>query len=376
MARLAHPSLRGCPVAVALPGARSPLLTVSAEARREGVSRGMGVAWAQRRCPGLRVVPPGPEAAVRVGRALADLVGHYTPLWELARPGHLFLDLSGCGRLLGPPRDVAARVEVELGRGFGLPGSVGVGGSKLVSRAASLFLTRGGVCDVLRGTEQGFLSPLPLDLLPGSGAMRRRLLGDWGVARIGELAAIPRSHLVAVFGSFGGTLQARAAGEDWEPVRPPQRQPVVKEEESLSRDSADPEELAWHLRRLVERACFRLRDAGQVAARLEVWVRYADGPSARRNDRLEPPTFWEHEVVPLARALLVRVFGRRVRVRVLGVGLSRLAAGALQLDLFRCQPRDRRREDLCRALDGVRRRYGLDAVGWGGVPQTTMAGKE
>jgi DNA polymerase-4 len=265
---------------------------------------------------------------------------------------------------------VASRVEAELERQVGLPGSVGVGGNKLVSRVASHFLANGGVCDVLRGTERGFLEPLPLDLLPGLGVVRRRVLGDWGVVRIGELAALPRSHLVTVFGAFGATLQLRAAGEDWEPVLPPTVRPAVEEGAALPRDSADPEELSFHLRRLAERACFRLRAADKVAGCVEVRVRYADGRTARRTGRLAPPTSWDHEVLPTVRRLLAAAFVRRVRVRGLGVGLSRLSVQALQLDLFRSKPSDLRREALCLAVDTVRRRHGFDSVAWGAAARS------
>lgn len=366
VARSADPSLRGRPVAIAPATPRAVVLGLSSEALAAGIRRGISVEQARRRCPGLRVVDPAPERTSRAQTALVEIVRQYTPLWEPLRPGHLYLDLTGGRRLFGPARDVGARVEREASKHLDLVGNVGVGANKLVSRVASQFIGNGGVCEVVRGGESAFLAPLPLDLLPGLGVRDRDLLNDWNVRRIGEILQIPTAHLEAVFGAFGRMLPARALGEDWEPVHPPAGEPRVVEGEVLEKDTADSSFLLLRLRRLVASGCAKLRAEERTVGRVEVGVRHTDGREARRSARLVPPTFWDHEIFPKTRKLLLAASERRTRVRRLEVRFSRFSAAPMQLNLFLPLEGDPRRETLARCLDGIWRKHGFEAVMWGG----------
>src|SRR6185295_3130207 len=72
---------------------------------------------------------------------------------------------------------------------------------------------------VMPGGEAAFLAPLPAALLSGDPEVRARL-ARFGLTRIGQVADIPRSALVARFGAEGELLHARALGEETDPFRP------------------------------------------------------------------------------------------------------------------------------------------------------------
>ncbi|MBK7925768.1 MAG: hypothetical protein IPJ95_19385 [Gemmatimonadetes bacterium] len=60
---LVAPALRSRPVVVAAPGAdRATVLALSLEARRAGITRGMPVAEARKRCPDVIIRPPIPSS--------------------------------------------------------------------------------------------------------------------------------------------------------------------------------------------------------------------------------------------------------------------------------------------------------------------------
>ena len=133
---LVAPALRTRPVAVAPPGAeRAVVLALSTEARRAGVERGMAVRQARKLCPDLVLIPPNPRLYARASSALHQILRAYAPVIEPRGYGHAFLDLTGTGRLFGPPVDVAARVRREVRERLRLPLSVGVAANKLVSQA-------------------------------------------------------------------------------------------------------------------------------------------------------------------------------------------------------------------------------------------------
>ena len=112
---LVAPALRTRPVAVAPPGAeRAVVLALSTEARRAGIERGMAVRQARKLCPDLVLIPPNPRLYARASSALHEILRAYAPVIEPRGYGHAFLDLTGTGRLFGPPVDVAVRVRREV----------------------------------------------------------------------------------------------------------------------------------------------------------------------------------------------------------------------------------------------------------------------
>lgn len=364
VARVADPSLRGRAVAVA-PGdsERALLQAASAEARADGVREGMPVWRARRLCPPLRLLPPDPALVDRAAAAVRETVAAYTPLWEPAAPGHLYLDLTGSARLLGPGRDVAARLDREIGQRLRLRGTVGVAGNKLVSRIAAGYLETPGVCDILRGSEAVFIAPLSIRVLPGVGAAREALFADLNLRRVGEVAALTAAQLRLPFGAFAPLLRQRALGIDPSPVRPPRQAPGIAEETFLPRAENDDELLLAELGRLAEGCGFRLRQQGKAARALLLAVDYEDGVSTERSCTFPFGEERDHALLAAASALFARACDRRVRVKRLRLACTRLAPALRQLDLFATPDAEsERRERLQNTLDGLRGRYGMEIV--------------
>jgi len=368
LARVADYSLRDRPVAVA-PGnsERALLQCVSAEARAEGVREGMPLYRARRFCPALTLLPPDPELVAKGTRALLELSGELTPVWEPSSPGRLFLDLTGGRRLFGPGRDVAARLERELAGRLRLAGGVGVAGNKLVSRIAAGYLRRPGVCDILRGSERSFIAPLPVAVLPGVGSAREAaLLHDLNLRRVEEVAALAVSQLRLAFGPFAPLLHQRALGVDPSPVQPPRRSAEVAEESFLDREENDDALLLAELCRLVEGCGLRLRRLGKRTRRLALALTYADGVVEQGATTLPVPLSLDLPLLAAAEELFYRSCKRRVRLKGMRLVCGRLTAEVRQLELFAPATETAPQQtELQEALDRLRGRYGMAAVRWG-----------
>ncbi|BCR03044.1 hypothetical protein DESUT3_01130 [Desulfuromonas versatilis] len=366
VARVIDATLRERPLAV-VPGnsGRALLQSVSAEARAEGVREGMPVYRAQRCCPGLRLLTPDPARVGRAMQALVELTRGYTPLWEPEQGGQLYLDLTGCGRLFGPGRDVAARLEKEVAARLRLHGAVGVAGNKLVSRIASHYLRRPGVCDVLRGSERSFIGPLAVSVLPGIGATREELLLlELNLRRVEELAALSLPQLRLVFGAFAPLARQRAQGVDPSPVQPPRRRPEVAEETFLAEEENDDAVLLAELCRLVEGCGLRLRQLGRGARQLVFSLHYADGVNERRTAALAAPENQDLALLAAAEGLFFQACQRRVRVKGMKLVCRQLSEASAQLELFGCGGAAASAQDeaLQRALDALRERHGMGVV--------------
>ncbi len=356
--RVVHPELKGRPVVIAPVGpSRSVVTALSKEAWEAGIRRGMILAKAVRYCRGVVVLPPNEPLYARASRAICKVLENFTPVLEPAGYGHAYLDITGTGRLLGPPRDAAWRAQQEIRRQLRLDASLGVATNKMVSKVASEVTKPVGLQDVPPGEESSFLSPLPVRLLPGVGAVTMQLLAELNIRVIRELAVMELEPLTLAFGRLGFVLRQRALGVDDTPVYPPRAVPVVDQERILAEDSNDDELLQGALFELCERAGECLRERRERAARLELRIRYSDYREDAGKEKLAPPLQSTAAIYARAGPLLRRILSRRTRVRGLYLRLAGLASGPVQMDLFN-SPKPARQAKLESALDLLRRRYG------------------
>ncbi len=372
---LVAPALRTRPLAVATPGDRAIILALSAEARLAGLERGMPVRKAQRLCPDLIVLPPNPRLYARASRALHEIFRIYAPTIEPRGYGHAFLDLTGTGRLFGPPQDVAARIRRETSQRLGFSVTVGVASNKLVSQAAiradRLVLSGADSESLLyvpSGDERGFLAPHPLEVLPELGTSMRARLEDYQLDLIGEIAVIPESALCAVFGREGRTLRARAQGIDPRPVLPPEQQAEFHLAHALATDTNDIGVLYPLLRLMSQRLGRRLRQRGLTAGRLRVEASYADYTVGARAVPLRTAML-DTELWDAARRAFVLANTKRLAVRAVALTLDRLTEAEAQLDLWeggtavlRYGGRTEKNAALQSALDRIHSHYGTQAV--------------
>ena len=368
VARISRPELRNRPVAVAAArSGRSLVLSVSREARSEGVFKGMALQTARSRCPGLRVLPPEPRAEEAACRELDQVAARYTPCYESARPGHIYLDLSGTERLWGPARDAASRLRNEIRDRLGLVGNAGVAGNKLVSSIASRAVPFEGVLNVDQGREAGFLAPLKVGLVPGIGPVRRKLLSEeLNIVRIRELAALDPDRLALVFGRQARVIHERALGIDPTPVYPLSRAPVIAEEAALSQEETDDSRLLGCLYRLVERCGRRMRKQGLIPQKGGLLLRYADHAEGGGRLTLIGPGFQDQDLYGPMEALFLKQCTRRVRVGFIRVWFWEFARPDPQLSLFNVpSPDDQKKQSLTRALDHIRDRYGETGIMYG-----------
>ena len=393
---LVAPELRTRPLAVAPPGAdRATILALSAEARLAGLEPGMPVRKAQRLCPDLIVLPPNPKLYARASRALHEILQAFAPAIEPRGYGHAFLDLTGTGRLFGPPQDVAARIRREARERLRLPLSVGVASNKLVSQAAiradrrtggpagSAGYPRSGwwrtgeeLMYVPVGDERSFLAPHSLEVLPELDPAMRARLEDYQLDLIGEVAAITESALCAVFGRRGQILRARAQGIDPRPVLPPAQQSEFHVVHTLATDTNDLGVLHPILRGMSEVLGRRVRRRGLVAGRLRLAATYSDYTTTSRAVPLSAAVL-DAELWEAARRALALATSKRLAVRSVALTLDRLTEAEAQLELWGGQrgsgdagkPQhtdDEPSHALQHAVDRIHARYGASALVRGG----------
>ena len=379
LARISQASLRNRPVVVApLDSNRPVVLVVSSEARRQGIFKGMPLSKAKRRCSGLKVISPDPLASEEACRHLDRAAARYTPIWEPSRPGHLYLDLTGAERLWGPTRDAARRLQQEIRDQLGLTGAVGIAGNKLVSNVASRVLPKGtdrmGVSNVKHGQEAAFLAPLKVNVIPGIGQVRQKiLLEELDITRVGELAALDVNRLKLIFGRRASLIHQWSQGIDATPVYAPTKEPMVIESVMLPEGENDDERLLKVFWRLVESCLYQLRRRHEFPQKAGLLIRYSDQTAVTRAVTISTGAFdqgqadtlhlWNPFLFTPLQKLFFDVCKRRVRVRFLKVWFQEFRTLNSQLSLFQTSfPGGEKTRHLVHAMDQVRDRYGQEAL--------------
>jgi protein ImuB len=277
----------------------------------------MPLGSAHRLVPEATFIEPDLEAdGTAIEAAFAALAASSPSLAGATDPlaagfGLLEVGIDGLGPLWGPEPALAERIGSAV-RGA-LPGEwppdvprIGIAGTHFAATVAALGArgeapVRAGSpvrapVIVPPGDEAAFLAPRPSGLLTSDPDVRARLL-RFGLRRIGAVAELPRSALIARFGEEGARLHARARGEETEPFRPrhaPERlalglpiEPPVEELEALR----------FLLHRLVAALTGQLTGRGLAADRailtLELDLAFAPRDTAERlevEQRFPEPT--------------------------------------------------------------------------------------
>ena len=368
VARVIRPELRGRPVAVAPPHSeRALLLSVSAEARQEGIFKGMSLGKAMKFCPGLTVLPPDHDLTTKACQVLAGVVARYTPLWEPSQPGHIYLDVTGTNRLWGKAKDAASRLRREIKEQAHLSGTVGVASNKMVSSIASRMIPSEGVLDVDHGREPSFMAPLKVNVLPGIGPVRRRiLLEELNITLVRQVAVLGMGSLKLLFGQQAYVIRQRALGIDPTPVFPPSTEPMVAEEAALPQDENDDEKLLGLLYGLVEKCSYQLRSRSLLPRKAGLYFRYADQEEVTRHVQVPKPSFWDFDLYTPLEAAFLKACQRRVRVRFMKIWFKDFSAPSAQLSLFAFAPQDEKKKaQVISALDRIREKHGETLIQYG-----------
>jgi DNA polymerase-4 len=355
-----RPELRGKPVIVGGggPDQRGVVSAASYEARVFGVRSAMPLRTAGRLCPQGIFVPVDGAKYARASRDVMAILRRYTPRVEQVSVDEAFLDVAGSEALFGDGPHIARRIKRDIVAELSLTASVGVAATRLVAKIASELQKPDGLVVVPAGTEAAFLAPLPIWRLWGVGAKTRAVLAEYGIATIGDLAAMPEDLLRRRFGPHGPALLDRARGVDRTPVGDGDSAKSVSHEHTFDVDTNDWDTIERTLLGLAEGVSGRLRKGGVKAGTVGIKLRDSDFVTITRQRTLESPTDLTDRIWRVAVAL-ARPEARGIHVRLIGVAASHLTERE-QLSLFGADE-DRKRRAV-EAADRIRERFGPRAI--------------
>ncbi|MGH9407921.1 MAG: hypothetical protein ACRD1V_00550 [Vicinamibacterales bacterium] len=192
------------------------------------------------------------------------------------------IDISGLGRLIGGPSEIAGGLARAV-HDAGLAASVGLA---VTQTAARLLTWDDRVRDALAPPADAIAALpiarlLPLETLPRGMNDRDRarpyeIFEKWGLATLGDVAALPSDAFASRLGRRGALLQRLARGEDLRPFVPDADAPRYIERLELEWPIETLEPLSFVLARLLDPLAAALERADRAAAAIRLDLRLID----------------------------------------------------------------------------------------------------
>ncbi|HUQ44075.1 MAG TPA: DNA polymerase Y family protein [Candidatus Limnocylindria bacterium] len=248
------------------PWSNGTVLDADPGARALGVRRGMPLGSAHRLAPEATFLDADPEAdRADLETAFERLAAFSPAIAGTSDPrevsfGLLEAQIDGLEGLWGLEPALVERVGTGLEAALSGRPRAGIGGTRFAATVAALAAEPGGLVSVPPGAEAEFLAPLPASLLTPDADIRARLR-RFGLRRIGQVAELATSALVARFGEEGARIGSRSRGLEVDPFRPRRAPERLVLGLPIEPAAAELEAIRFVLRRLA------VALAGSLAAR-------------------------------------------------------------------------------------------------------------
>ena len=179
-----------------------------------------------------------------------------------------------------------------------------------------------------------------------------------GVRTIKLLSEIPVPMMQNLLGKNGVELSRKANGIDPSPIIPYSEQKSIGSEETFMQDTIDMVFLQSELIRMTEKLTFQLRKQQRLTGCVTVKLRYANFDTVSKQ-MVIPYTASDAVLLKKTKELFLKLYEKRILVRLIGVRFSHLVQGSQQINLFEDTEEAVR---LYQAMDAMRARYGEEAV--------------
>jgi len=355
--RLRNSSLIGKPVIVGGMGDRGVVSSCSYEARQFGVHSAMPMRMARQLCSEAICIRGDLDLYSKYSRMVTDIIADRAPLFEKTSIDEHYIDITGMDKFFGCHK-WASELRGFIIRETGLPISMGLSLNKTVSKIATGEAKPMGQLHIDAPVVMDFLDPLSIRKIPMIGPKTYHNLRNMGIATIKTLRSVPPELLMQMMGKNGREIWQRANGIDHTPVHAWSEHKSISSETTFEQDTININQINGLLVRICEQLAFRLRKHQQLTGCISIKIRYANFDTHSLQQTL-PYTAFDHILIPAAKELFRRLYNRRMRIRLVGVQLSRLIRGHQQLNMFEDTPEQAR---LYQAIDKMKKKYGKDAV--------------
>ena len=366
---LYNPAIRNSPVAVggSVEARHGIILTKNQKAKECGVKTGEAIWQAKQKCPELVCVPPDYPLYVRFSKKMRRMYEQYSDRVESFGLDEAWIDLTNPGVTIADGERIAQELRERVKQELGITVSVGVSYNKIFAKLGSDLKKPDAVTVIPPEDFRERIWHLPVGELLYVGPSTRRRLARMNVRTIGDLAQLDPEVLRYCLGKNGLLLKAYANGLDESPVMPVDFRMAIK---SVGNSTTPPHDIAtaedarcvYYL--LAESVAARLRQEGFRARCVTIHARTTELVTASHQRMLRRATNLTDEIASTAMQLFQERFQDGLPYRSVGISCSALTLddAPVQLDFMGDEERRMAMENMERAIDDLRRRFGHQVV--------------
>ena len=181
---------------------KSCVIAANAPAKRAGVTTGMAIVDARRRCPAIALVPQQPDLYTRVHHHLVAAVLDVLPIDAVCSIDELATSLTA----RDAPEATAYQIKQRLRDAVGerVTCSIGCAPNRWLAKIAADLEKPDGLTVLRPGDLLGRLLDFDLEALPGVARRMRARLARWGLASVMDLWQADPRRLRPAWGSVTG----------------------------------------------------------------------------------------------------------------------------------------------------------------------------
>lgn len=350
------------------------VLAKSVPAKAFGIITGEPVAMALKKCPNLVMAPPNHSLYREYSRRLMELLHEYTSDIEQLSVDECFLYFTPIAHQFPSPIKAAHQIKDRIREDLGFTVNIGISSNKLLAKMASDFQKPDKVHTLFPEEIAKKMWPLSVSELYMVGKSSASRLRQLGIHTIGDLAVADQDFLISHFKSHGKQMWEYANGIDPRPVVSEQTEAKgIGNSTTLSKDVTAAEDAKQILLSLSESVSGRLRKADLLAGNLCVEIKYNTFESTSHQSALLSPSNTTDALYRSACHLFDTLWNG-TPIRLLGIRCAKLvpADSPVQMSIFdftapsetpvKTAADTQKQQQLEKALDSIRKRYGKDAI--------------
>ena len=367
--------LRGKPVCIGLE--RGIATSMSIEAKRAGVTRGMGIHDIKKVCPECIILPSDYETFGLYSLRMFEIVKRYSDDVEEYSVDECFADITGMRRSLNMTyQEIAEAIKHDIDTMIGTTCSVGLAPTKTLAKVASKWKKPSGLTIIPGKLAQYFLKDLPVGKIWGIGEKTTHYLQGIGVKTALDFAY---KRLEWVEENL-----YKPQIETWyelrgEAVKALQTEPVdeyrnISKRKTFTPPSNDPKEVFSRLCKVIENACIKARRFELVSKHISFSIMthnfIHDGCEIKIDRPIADPVTFINYIKPE----FDRIFNPKHFYRLTQFNMHDLTKDPMQLDIFGNCVREVKQKDLYSVVDEINRRFGKHAVHLGATDFAILDG--
>lgn len=319
--------------------------------------------------PRIEIVEPKMSTYLRISTEITRVFHRYVPKEAIHTYSvdESFLKVDGAVKLWGDAHTIAKKIKDDIEREFQLPCAIGIGPNMLMSKLClDLEAKKKGIAEwTFDDVQTKLWTVSPLREMWGIGRRVEKTLNSMGIFSVGQLARYDLAKLEKKFGIMGNQLYHHAWGVDFSDIGAPiiEGQISFGKSQILLRDYKEEHEIKSVILEMCEEVARRARMHRKAGRTISFSIGYSQdefGGGFQRSRTIAEPTNITMDLYRVCLELFHENYqGKTVRQIALSIG-NLVEDNEIQLSLFDLNRSKKR--DLGYVVDGIRRRFGSDAL--------------